>query len=88
MPPRHLGGEAFLKGGAAREKPRRGALMDISSYRGYLIYLLADASLWNFTARPATPELPILPKVIYRPCPSREWALAEAKKRIDYLLAI
>jgi hypothetical protein len=53
-----------------------------------LVYLAADASSWNFSARPATPELPILPRVIYRPCASREAALAEAKKRIDYLLAI
>jgi hypothetical protein len=56
-------------------------------YRGYFTYLAADASSLNFSARPA-PELPILPRVIYRPCASREAALAEAKKRIDYLLAI
>ena len=62
--------------------------MDTSSYRGYFISLSADASLWNFTARPAAPDLPILPRVIHRPCASREAALAVAKKSIDYLLAI
>jgi hypothetical protein len=52
-----------------------------SIYRGYFTYLAAASSL-NFSARPPTPELPILPRVIYRPCASREAALAEAKKRL------
>jgi hypothetical protein len=67
---------------------RGAAVVDTSTYRGYLIQLATDASLWSFSAQPATPELPILPRVIYRPCASREAAHAEAKKCIDYLLAI
>ena len=62
--------------------------MDTSTYRGYFIHLAVDASLWSFSAQPTTPELPILPRPIYRPCASRAAALAEAKKCIDYLLAI
>jgi hypothetical protein len=62
--------------------------MGSSTYRGYFIHLAAEASLWSFSDQLATPELPILPRVIYRPCASREAALAEAKKCIDYLLAI
>jgi predicted aminopeptidase len=62
--------------------------VDTSTYRGYFIHLAADASLWSFSAQPTTLELPVLPRVIYRPCVSREAALAEAKKSIDYMLAI
>ena len=62
--------------------------MDTSNYRGYLIPLAANCSLWSFSAQPATPELPILPRVIYRPCLSREAALTEAKRCIDYLLTL
>ena len=64
------------------------AVVDGCLYRGYLIKLAVVGGLWDFTAQPATPDLPILQKSIYRPRTSRDAALAEARKHIDYLLAI
>ena len=62
--------------------------MDTSMYRGYFIYVTSDGSLWSFRAEPATSELPILPKVINRPHASREAALTQARRSVDYLLSI
>jgi hypothetical protein len=72
----------LMKCRCQRQSHMEAAVVDTSIYRGYFTYLAADASSLNFSARPATPELPILPRVIYRPCASREAALAEAKKRL------
>ena len=49
----------------------------------HFIYLSADGSpeLYCSTERPELRP----PQAMHPPCPSREAALAEAKKRIDYL---
>lgn len=59
-----------------------------TAYRGYHIYLVGEASSWSFSAQPATHDFPILPRSTFPLYVSSEAALAEAKKRIDRLLAI
>ena len=58
------------------------------NYRGYLIHLRREVLSWRFMAAPASPELPILSRGASRQFPSRDNALAEAKKQIDHLLGL
>jgi hypothetical protein len=50
------------------------------NYRGYLIHFRSEVLSWRFMAAPASPELPILSRGASRQFPSRDNALAEAKK--------
>ena len=59
--------------------------MDVLTYRGYLVHFRAEVLSWRFMAAPPS-ELPILSRGASRQFPSREEALAEAKKQIDHLL--
>ena len=56
------------------------------NYRGYLIHFRSEVVSWRFMAAPASPALPILSRGASPQFPSRDDALAEAKKQIDYLL--
>ena len=58
------------------------------NYRGYLIHFRSEVLSWRFMAAPASPELPILSRGASRQFPSRDDALAEAKKQIDHLLGL
>ena len=60
----------------------------ITSYRGYLISLTAIGSSWTYAAQPTAPDLPAMPNVIHRPSHSEAAAFAEAKRCIDYGLAV
>ena len=56
------------------------------NYRGYLILFRSEVLSWRFMAAPASPELPILSRGASPRFPSRDDAVAEAKKQIDHLL--
>jgi hypothetical protein len=58
------------------------------NYWGYLIHFRREVLSWRFMAAPASPELPILSRGASRQFPSRDNALAEAKKQIDHLLGL
>jgi hypothetical protein len=58
------------------------------NYRGYLIHFRSEVLSWRFMAAPASPELPILSRGASPQFPSRDDALAEAKKQIDHLLGL
>jgi hypothetical protein len=60
----------------------------VVNYRGYLIHFRSEVLSWRFMAAPASPELPILSRGASRQFPSRDDALAEAKKQIDHLLGL
>jgi hypothetical protein len=65
------------------------------NYRGYVIYLVAEADVWGTptgekgwraSAVPLSPTLPILPKPSFGHFSSREEALAHCQKIIEGLL--
>jgi hypothetical protein len=69
---------------------------DQVKYRGYIIYLVAEADVWatakgekgwRASAVPLSPTLPILPRASFGLFASREEALARCKMLIDSLLA-
>jgi hypothetical protein len=70
-------------------------MADQFKYRGYVIYLVAEADVWGSpkgekgwraSAVPLSPDLPILPKASFGLFTSREEALAHCKELIDGLL--
>jgi hypothetical protein len=70
-------------------------MADQVKYRGYVIYLVAEADVWatakgekgwRASAVPLSPTLPILPKPSFGSFSSREEASAHCQRYIDDLL--
>jgi hypothetical protein len=70
-------------------------MADQVRYRGYAIYLAAEADVWGTpkgekgwraSAVPLSPNLPILPKASFGRLASREDALTHCQELIDRLL--
>ena len=60
----------------------------VPEYRGYKIELRRDGQTWHVTVHPTRPDLPIMRQFSFLPEPFPEGAaLAEAKRRVDRLLA-
>jgi hypothetical protein len=56
-------------------------------YRGFCIYTFGKELSWSFSARPLTPDLPILSRYLFVSEGDTETlAIAEAKSQIDRLL--
>ena len=72
-----------------------GGMADQFQYRGYVIYLAAEADVWNtpkgekgwrVSVQPLNPTLAILPRASFGLFDTRELALAHCKELIDGLL--
>ena len=60
----------------------------VPEYRGYKIELRHDGQNWHVTVHPTRPDLPIMRQFSFLPERFPEGAaLAEAKRRVDGLLA-
>jgi hypothetical protein len=60
-----------------------------TEYRGYGIEVFGKGTCWHYSARPLTPDLPILTHNAFAlEAQSEALALADAKQRIDRLLAL
>jgi hypothetical protein len=61
---------------------------NLTSYRGYGIDVFGKGTCWHYRASPRTPDLPILKHNVFASdAISEDLALAEARQRIDMLLA-
>jgi hypothetical protein len=59
-----------------------------STYRGYYIYVVRKSDRWSCKAEPIRPELPVLTPSYFGRFAHIETALAEARDRIDRVVAL